>query len=126
MEITASDERIESTLNRIETEWDGKSDWIPGGYATCEKAAFDLLFGKDDHWEILYKKRENDYQGSTYIVLKAGRTRENADNKGWAAYQCEYSWGSCGGCDTLEGSGPVEAVKMIARNITTVFEDEYD
>ena len=80
-------------------------------YKTCEKAAFDLKFGRDK-WKIKFRDVENNYQGSTKLVVVA-----KSDGGCAVAYLVEYGWGSCSGCDTLDGSGPVAATEMIYEEI---------
>ena len=78
------------------------------GYEKCERIAFEIAFPKG--FKVIKREQDNDYQGSTYIDLEA-------DGK---FYHCEYSWGSCGGCDTLEGNGEEAAIKMIFEEIKPV------
>lgn len=74
-------------------------------YGQCEEVAFDIAFPKGH--KVLKRDEDNDYQGSTRIDIES-------DGK---LYHCEYSWGSCGGCDTLEGDGHEATIKMILENI---------
>lgn len=76
------------------------------GYETCEHAVFNGKFGKDN-WEIIKRDEDNDYQGETRITIKVG-------NEDW---YCSYWWGSCGGCDTLQGCGEEAACDMICGEL---------
>lgn len=79
-------------------------------YEDCEKIAWDIVFPKGH--KILRRHEDNDYQGKTSIDIES-------EGK---LYHCEYWWGSCSGCDTLQGNGHEEAIKMIIDGIKLVNE----
>ena len=113
MSLQINDIEIEHHALKYAPKWDRESRWIDGGYDTCEKIAFDLLFGVDN-WNIRYKHVDNDYQGTTRILVQKTKEPEEGQFAEWVYF--DYGWGSCSGCDTLEGSGVVEAVKMIMES----------
>lgn len=96
---------------------DIKHEWMPElrkvhtdsyySYSDCELAVFNKLF--DDRWRIKNKHVDNDYQGETKITLEIPSE--------FKEYSFSYFWGSCGGCDTLEGDGEEAACQMIYERL---------
>ena len=83
---------------RYLTKYDTGSSWTD--YETCEKAVADRL-----GLTIKCRKDHGSWHGETVLTLVNKSTSTE--------YTATYEWGSCSGCDTLEGSGPSAACEMI-------------
>lgn len=75
-------------------------------YEECEKAAINVKCGSD--WVLLKRDEEDNYQGTTELIIQ---------DKDGNFFECNYYWGSCSGCDTLQGEGEEAACQMIYDEI---------
>ncbi len=88
-------------------DWARELEKVGGSwYEDCEKAVFNAKFGVGN-WEFVKRREDNDYQGQTKIILKVGDD----------IWKCNYWWGSCDHCDTLQGGGVEEACDMICGEL---------
>lgn len=83
-------------------------------YTDCELAVLNKVFGDD--WRIINKNTEGNYDGETTIEIEI--------RKKWDVYKFSYFWGSCSGCDTLQGYGPEAACQMIFENLQDVIKEK--
>lgn len=58
--------------------------------------------------DIIYRYDQPDYQGDTYAIIK------NQDNK--IGYIC-FGWGSCSGCDRLQGCNNYEELAELIETL---------
>jgi hypothetical protein len=82
-------------------------------YKDCLLAALEYYYNVTDY-EILTWVEENGYQGDTIAVIK--------DKKTGQFYYCNFGWGSCSGCDTLEGEHGTEenVIRELQNDIVPV------
>jgi len=58
-------------------------------------------------YEVLLEVEDDDYQGDTRVLLKDG------DKYGYLI----FGWGSCSGCDALQGCGTTQELQDIYDNL---------
>ncbi len=93
----------------------GLGDSYPS-YKSCIRAAFVAYYNEIDP-KYIAEIDYGDYEGDTFGLVQSGHY-ENGQPKTY--YYFNYGWGSCSGCDMLEGSGPIETIKSLRRSIVPI------
>jgi hypothetical protein len=79
-------------------EWQGDREfWTIGDYQPILNSIGEIVIQVDD----------NDYQGDSRVLYKAGEAY------GWL----QFGWGSCSGCDWLQGCSSWEGVQELADSL---------
>jgi len=95
-------------------EEDALNDYTPYFYAPSNYQPMLDKFGP-----IVIQVEDDDYQGDTYILYRY-------DN-GKLAY-LNFGWGSCSGCDSLQGCGSIEEVQELMDQLESsmvIFDELY-
>ena len=85
-------------------------------YQSCIRAAF-VAYYDEIAPVFVAEESDDDCQGDTYGLVKSERYVEGVIK---TFYYFNYGWGSCSGCDMLEGSGPIETIKSLRRSIVPI------
>jgi len=68
--------------------------------------------------EILLETHEDGYQGDSFYVLRRVNTVVNDSSKNRIEYGfLTFGWGSCSGCDALEGVGTYEDLQDLVDSL---------
>ncbi len=82
-------------------------------YSDCVKTA--LAYHYDDIPTVYLEESDDGYQGSTFGIIR-GKVKEGKQQ--W--YYFNFGWGSCSGCDSLQGDGPIETIKGLKNDIIPI------
>lgn len=90
-------------------------------YDICIKTA--LVYHYQDIPTLVFEFKDHDYQGETVGLMKGTYKRIDDSNDyrsriQWYFYQ--FGWGSCSGCDMLQGDGPIETIKHLKNDIVPI------
>ena len=90
-------------IPRVNVDWKDIIFKLPTkdywSYEDCEKVVADYL-----HMKIKSREDVGEWGGQTIVKF---------EDKAGKVITFDYGWGSCSGCDTLEGAGEAAACEMI-------------
>jgi hypothetical protein len=84
-------------------------------YKSCVVTALNVYY--DEYPEMILEQSDDDYQGNTVGVAKGSNYIHNFGPK---YYYYSFGWGSCSGCDMLEGAGPIETIQTLRSSIIPI------
>ena len=121
MTIIEENEKIELVYKGVQAGSGNSSD----EYDDCVKAALVCFY--DDFPETFLSTPQDDSQGDVFGVIEGKWKPPEKDEYGdyigngkkqW--YYFNFGYGSCSGCDILEGSGPIETIRDLKNDIVPI------